>query len=179
MTRAPTAIGTQRRLQALMSRSWSLQAISRASGLRAPQLARALENRATITQKLAADVRATYDLLWDVEPPRATQVERDLAEAAGDVAHVRGWPPPLAWDDEKIDLPDAQPAMNWRRTARTTMRSSDLAEDAHFVRGAGGYAEASVGVVAGRLGVSRAQLEKALSRHRAAEINGRDLEVGQ
>jgi hypothetical protein len=75
-----------------MNRSWSLQAIARAGGLRAPQLARALENAATITPKLAAQVSATYDLLWDVEPPRATQAERDLADAAGDAAHrERHW----------------------------------------------------------------------------------------
>ena len=46
---APTAAGTQRRLQALMARCWSLQAIAHAESLRALQLARALENPAVIT----------------------------------------------------------------------------------------------------------------------------------
>jgi hypothetical protein len=161
-----------------MSRSWSLQAVARSGGLRAPQLARALENAATITPKLAAQVGAAYDLLWDVEPPRSTQAERDLADAAGDAAHLRGWPPPLAWDDEKIDNPDAKPAGRWRPSSRLTMRSSDLAEDADFVRGAGGYRQASVGVVAARLGVSQARLEKALSRQRHSESREAEPEVG-
>jgi len=150
-----TAIGTQRRLQALMTRCWSLQAIARAEGLRAPQLARALENPAVITPKLAADVSAAYDRLWNVKPPRQTQAERDLADAAGKAARIRGWAPPLAWDDDQIDRPDAEPEPGWKRSNRTTMRAVDLAENAEFVRSTAGYQQASQGVVAGRLGVSR------------------------
>jgi len=67
-TGRPTAAGTQRRLQALMARCRSLQAIVRAEGLRAPQLARALEDPALITSTLAADVNAAYDRLWNIEP---------------------------------------------------------------------------------------------------------------
>jgi hypothetical protein len=107
MRRAPTPIGTQRRLQVLMARSWSLHAIARGSGLRAPQLARALENPRTITLKLAAEVSAAHDRLWNAEPPRGTQEQSELAEAAADVARMRGWAPPVAWDDEQIDKPDA------------------------------------------------------------------------
>lgn len=174
----PTAIGTQRRLQALMTRGWSLQAIARAEGLRAPQLARALENRAVITPKLAADVSAAYDRLWNVEPPRRTEVERQLADAARDAARVGGWAPPLAWDDDQIDRPDAEPEPGWERRYRTTTRSTDLAEDAEFVRSAGGYEGASLDVIAGRLGISRARLEKALSRQRSAEAGEREREAG-
>jgi len=74
----PTAIGTQRRLQALMTQGWWLQAVARAEGLRAPQLGSALENSAVITPKLAAEVSAAYDKLWNAEPPRRTEVERQL-----------------------------------------------------------------------------------------------------
>jgi hypothetical protein len=130
----PTPVGTQRRLQALMSRSWSLQAIARAEGLRAPQLARALENPRTITPKLAAQVRRAYDRLWNADPPGATPEQRELADAAADAARSRGWAPPLAWDDAQIDKPDGQPVTDWRRSNRVTLRSADLAEDADFVR---------------------------------------------
>ena len=156
MSSRPTAIGTQRRLQALMTRGWSLQA----EGLRAPQLARALENSAVITPKVAAGVSAAYDRLWNAEPPRRTEVERQLADAAGDAARIRGWAPPLAWDDDQIDKPGAEPEPGWERGSRTTMRSADLAADAEFVRSAGGYERASLDVVAGRLGISRARLEE-------------------
>jgi len=142
--RRPTAIGTQRRLRALMTRGWSLQAVARAEGLRAPQLARALENSAVITPKLTAAVSAAYDRLWNAEPPRRTEVERQLADAAGDAARIRGWAPPLAWDDDQIDKPSAEPEPDWERGSRTSMRSADLAEDAEFVRSAGGYERASM-----------------------------------
>jgi len=110
----PTAIGTQRRLQALMARGWSLQSLARAEGLRAPQLARALENSAVITPKLAADVSTAYDRLWNADPPRRTEVERQLADAAGEAARIRGWVPPLAWDDDQIEswLPSRSEAGN-------------------------------------------------------------------
>jgi hypothetical protein len=174
----PTPAGTQRRLQALMSRSWSLHAIASAEGLRAPQLARALENPRTITPKLAAEVSRAYDRLWSADPPRATQEQRALADAAAEVARLRGWAPPLAWDDEQIDKPDAQPVPDWRRSNRVTLRSADLAEDADFVRRVGGYSAANVGTVAARLGVSRARLEKAISRQRSTGDRGHDLEPG-
>ena len=178
MSSRPTAIGTQRRLQALMAQGWSLQAIARAEDLRAPQLARALENFAVITPKLAADVSAAYDRLWNAEPPRRTEVERQLADAAGDAARIRGWVPPLAWDEDQIDKLSAEPEPGWERGSRTTMRSADLAEDAEFVRSAGGYERASIDVIAGRLGISRARLEKALSRQRSAEAGEREPEAG-
>lgn len=178
MSREPTPIGTQRRLQALMSRSWSLRAIARAGGLRAPQLARALENLDVITPKLAREVSAAYDRLWQTEPPRETQEQRDLADAAADTARRHGWVPPLAWDDEQIDKPDGEPVPDWRRSARVSIPSADLLEDADFVRAMGGYADADVGLVASRLGISRARLEKALSRQRQAQARGQELEAG-
>ncbi len=174
----PTAIGTQRRIQALMTRSWALAAIARDSGLRAPQLARALENPATITPKLAAKMSVAYDQLWGKEPPRSTQHEREIAAAACALALDGDWAPPLAWDDEQIDKADAQPAEGWRRPARSIGRSADLAEDAGFIRAAGGYEHASLSMVAVRLGVSKAQLEKAISRQRSAESRDRELEAG-
>ena len=174
----PSPIGTQRRLQALMSRSWSLQAIARVEGLRAPQLSRALENPATITPKLAAEVSSAYDRLWDAEPPYSTQAERDLGDAAVEQARLHGWAPPLAWEDDQIDKPGSKPVADWRRSARVTIPSAELAEDAEFVRTAGGYADADVGVVAMRLGVSKARLEKAISRQRVGQVGRQELEAG-
>ena len=37
-----------------------------------------------------------------------------LADKYEEVA--QGWPPPLAWDDDDIDNPDASPA-NWKEAA--------------------------------------------------------------
>ena len=176
--RAPTPVGAQRRLQALLNRSWSLPTIANVTGMRTPQLARALDNSATITPKLAAEIRTAYDLLWIAEPPRATQAERDLGDAARSRAEDCGWPPPLAWDDDQIDQPEGRPADGWRPDGRSIGRSADLAEDATFIRTAGGYQQATTREIARRLGVSRARLEKALSRQRSAGSRGRELEAG-
>lgn len=161
-----------------MSRSWSVRAIARAGSLRGPQLERALENPATITPKLAVDVSAAYNHLWDATPPRETQKDRDAADAVAGLARTRGWPPPLAWEDDQIDNPQGRPVADWRRSGRVTIPSADLVEDADFVRTMGGYADADLGVVAMRLGVNKARLEKAISRQRSAQSGGRELEAG-
>lgn len=169
--RTPTPAGTQRRLQALMARSWAMQAIAHETGLRAPQLARALENPATITPKLADGVIAAYDQLWDKTPPRATPAQQELAEAAEATAQLRGWAPPLAWDEEHIDDPKAKPAEGWRRRSRTQHRSAELAEDAQFVANTGGSSPTRTRDVAERLGVTAPALQKALSRQRAQTVS--------
>ncbi len=174
----PTPCGTQRRLQALMARGWSIPAIVWATGMRPLQLDRALENGGSITPKLAAAVSTAYDRLWDQPPPFVMEDGRELAGASARVTRQRGWAPPLAWDDDQIDKPDGRPAEGWRPGARKTRRSAELAEDAEFVRSAGGYREASLRAIADRLGVSHDQLEKAVSRQRAAEADRHQLELG-
>jgi hypothetical protein len=172
-----THAGTHRRLHALMNRSWSLPAIARATALRALQLARVIENPATITPRLAVEVSAAYDQLWDAAPPLATQADRDLADAAGVRARECGWARPVAWDDELIDQPDARPANGWQRPLRSTLRSAELAEGVAFIRSDVGYQHASLRTVAMWLGVSEARLEKALSRHRYVETRDRHREA--
>ncbi len=166
----PTAAGTQRRLQALMARSWSMQAIAQETGLRAPQLARALENPATITPKLATDVIAAYDRLWGKTPPSATPAQQELARAAETAARLRGWAPPLAWDDDKIDNPRAEPVEGWQRRPRAQHRSADLAEDARFLDGMSGSRSLSTRDIAQRLGTTTPALQRALTRQRACVV---------
>ena len=175
---APTPCGTQRRLQALMTQGWSVPAIAQATGMRSPQLARALEYSGSITPTLAAAVIKAYDQLWDQPPPVVNEQAQERAAASAELARHHGWAPPLAWDDDQIDREDGRPAEGWQPSLRTTRRSKELAEDAQFVRSAGGYREATVRVLAIRLGVNQKQLEKALSRQRAAAAGGRQLELG-
>ena len=133
-SRTPSVEGTQRRLRALNSRSWTPESIERATRL------------------------------WDCQPPCATQHEREAADAARAHAERRGWAPPMAWDDDQIDLPNGQPAPGWKPSERTNWRTSDLLEDARFVREHGGYPHATTGQVADRLGVTRDLLSHAYSR---------------
>ena len=171
----PTSAGTQRRLRALMCRGWSPEAIERATGLPAPELASALEDRRGISTEAAAWVAAAYDRLWDRPPPQATDGDRELAETAAARARSGHWAPPLAWDDEDLDRDDAAPAPGWRRSRSTQLRSAALAEDATYVREYGGYRYATNKQVAMRLGVSPERLEKAISRAAQPEY---DREAG-
>jgi hypothetical protein len=177
-TRDPSPCGTQRRLQALMARGWSVPAVASATGMRPLQLARALEHSACITPTLAVEVSEAYDNLWDQSPPLASAADRSLATASAHHAGQSGWAPPLAWDDDEIDRPDGRPAEGSQPSARRTRRSAELAEDAEFVRSAGGYRAASMRAIAARLGVPQARLEKAVSRQRAAEDRDQQLELG-
>jgi len=112
----PSAVGTQRRLMALMNRSWAPEAIERVSGIPAAEITSALAARQAVSPGLAARVAGAYDRLWDKQPPRVTRADRELAEAARVHAQRLGWPPPLAYDDDLIDRPggDAQPG--WKRS---------------------------------------------------------------
>jgi hypothetical protein len=160
----PSAWGTQRRLMALMNRSWAPQAIQRATGIPAAEITNALTDHAAISPGLAERVAAAYDRLWDQQPPRATPEDRQLAAATAAHARRRGWPPPMAYDDDLIDLPGGAAAPGWQRGTRTKRRWADFAEDIAFVREHGGYRQAPLAVVAMRLGVTRAALEQAHSR---------------
>jgi hypothetical protein len=168
-TIAPTGLGSQRRLQALAARSWSTAAISEASGITADEVRSALEHPATVSPELASRIAQAYDRLWSAQPPRTTPEQQASADAIGAHARAQGWPPPLGWDEEDLDRAEGRPADGWQRSARSTIRAADLAEDAEFVRGAGGYRQATNGVVAMRLGVTRAALEKALERSRSRQ----------
>jgi hypothetical protein len=154
-----------RRLQALAARSWSPQAIESQTGIPARLISGWLDDREDVTHQAARAVAAAYDRLWDREPPRFTPLQRQAADAAEEHAARSGWAPPMAWDDDQIDLPAGRPAAGWK-LRRTSRRSVDLVEDADFVRQHGGYRDASIGQLAMRLGVSRDRLEHAHVRAR-------------
>jgi hypothetical protein len=161
---APSPTGTQRRLQGLMNRGWSPEAIEAATGIKATAIATMVSDRRNSTATLDdRRVAAAYDLLWDQPPPATTARDRELAAAARATAERQGWPPPMAWDDDVIDLPVGRPSRGWKPT-RTTHRCADLAEDLAWIREHGGYREAPMSVAAARLGVKRDTLEQAYRR---------------
>jgi hypothetical protein len=97
-----------------------------------------------------------------VPPGESAHRARISASRARNYARARDWALPMAWDEEALDDPDAGAAEGWRRSERTTIRSADLAEDAEFVRLAGGCRTQNE--VAVRLGVSRDRLDHACMR---------------
>jgi hypothetical protein len=113
-------------------------------------------------------LRAVADGGRVADPEQVGELERvasaglGFAEEPVGAQLLRGWPSPLAWDEDgEIDDPAAGPAEWWRRSGRTTIPSAELVEDAEFAR-ATGYR--SLNERAMRPGVSLDRLEHAYMR---------------
>lgn len=146
------ALGSIRRVQALMAAGHSVTVIRAAAGVNHNVMANLVSGAATgVWGCTAAAVAEAYDRLSMTAGSSARSRQR--AERAG-------WPPPLAWLD--IDDPDENPAGWQRRDSRR--RSEDLAAEAEEIRRTCGI---GWDLIAERLGVARNTLEKA--RERAAK----------
>ena len=99
-----SAVGTRRRLQALMAIGWDQHSLAVEVGVtntRISNLVRGINPE--VTSQTAARVALVYD--------RLSMTARDGTKAARyarTVARRQGWPPPLAWDD--IDHDPEPPA---------------------------------------------------------------------
>lgn len=105
--------GTRRRLQALVAIGWTQSALARRLGILPASLPKIVHgDRPAIRVATRDAVQALYDDLWDQSPPDVTPGERRARTAALTRAAARGWPPPMAWDDDLIDNPAARPAVD-------------------------------------------------------------------
>jgi len=107
------ATGTLRRMRALACLGWSFQTTSERAGI---GRGRDIAARSTVTRASADAITAVYDELWSTPAPTATREERIIAAKTRARALREGWAPPLAWDDDEIDKPDARPA-EWKEAA--------------------------------------------------------------
>ncbi|WP_051913237.1 hypothetical protein [Kutzneria albida] len=105
--------------------------------------------RSTVSIKTAQSIAALYDQLSMTCGPHART--RELAEQAG-------WPPPLAWDDDTIDNPSAQPDLG-ATASRRGMPKIDV-QDARALLSYGVQHDH----VAELFGVTEASLDTALRR---------------
>jgi hypothetical protein len=112
--------GTVRRIQALQAAGWTHAHLAARSGVRT-SLVLSQPGR-WVTAALAAKVAAAYDELAMTGGPSARTRSR---------AAAKGWPPPLAWDDDTIDDPAAEPAAAGPASARR--RAAEVAEDAEWL----------------------------------------------
>jgi hypothetical protein len=98
------AIGTQRRIQALVAIGWRLEDIAAAAGHKRTHetMASVLYRQTRVRAQTAARLAQVYDRLSG-KPGPSSRVRVN--------ARKRGWSPPLAWEGINIDDPDAQP---WR-----------------------------------------------------------------
>lgn len=108
------AAGTRRRIQALAVLGWPVTWQARQVGVHAVEYGEVSRGRhARVVASTAVKARSLYDEYWDVVPP----VSQSSSVARGHALR-KGWLPPLAWDDDLIDLPDADLAAELsRRTA--------------------------------------------------------------
>lgn len=140
------ASGTVRRLRALVARGWSQAKLGERLGI-TPQNFTVMMNAARVTARTARAVRDLYDELWDQAPPENTRHLKIAASRARNTAQARGWLPPAAWDDDLIDLPDAELAEELaRRAARMTDEETAACHSARY-----SYGDCSPLTVAGAL----------------------------
>lgn len=99
------ATGTRRRIQALSTQGHSCAAQAKILGLNRDTLERIANQRQARVAKYVADaVRDLYEQLWSTPSTdvRAVWVQQRSQRL--------GYAPPMAWDDDTIDDPNAKPA---------------------------------------------------------------------
>ena len=104
------ATGTIRRIRALVAVGWTFRAISARAG-HSKGWAVTITYSTTVQHTTADLIARLYDEMWCMKPPMGTAQERESAGRARKLAERKGWGSPLAWDDDTIDDPDAEPAV--------------------------------------------------------------------
>lgn len=102
------AAGTHRRLKALMWLGWPCSVLEQRLGVHEWWINRSFRSWTRVTLAVEARTRALYDECWNLQPEQAG-VDPGEAEDSRLYARARGWDGPLAWDDDTIDDPQAQP----------------------------------------------------------------------
>ena len=150
------AIGTRRRLQGLYALGWTWEQLGDYLGLSRSAIHNLGTGRGNrigggchIDSHRA--VVALYDRLSMIKP------EGWVADRARNIAIRKQWVPPLAWDDEQLDDPDARPHVP---LYRTTYKRHDLVSEYDWLIGSG---ESHIQALK-RLGVTDGCLEKAQAR---------------
>ena len=148
------AIGARRRIRALLTLGWSHAEMKARSGV---QTSTVLNQKGTlINASTDAAITAMYERLAMTTGPSARTRGR---------ARRLGYAPPLAWDDDALDDPDASPSgIGWKRPA-----SRVTVEDVEEMADLGLPARA----IAPRLGVSRDHLYGCLRKYGRGDLIAR------
>jgi hypothetical protein len=151
------AAGSHRRLQALVCVGWSQSKLAGHLGMTGRNFGTLMRNE-RITAGKAKRIRSLYDELWDQAPPEVTGPDRAATSRARNHAKAHGWLPPMAWDDELLDVPEAE--LKTELTRRVELMDDDEISRYRYAR----YSlhEQSPLIVAGaREGDRRVRLKKA------------------
>lgn len=99
--RPATAVGATRRVQALVALGWPQVELCRRTGISRGAMSHIARGNVARTSRVRARLIAElYEQLSMTPGP---------SQHAREHAAARGWAPPLAWDDDTIDEPDARP----------------------------------------------------------------------
>lgn len=99
--------GSTRRIQALVAIGWSQSKLAHRLGINRANFTPLAQGRRRTTVATARAVAALYDELSMTPPEAITYRDRVSVTRARNYAAAAGWAPPLAWDDDQIDNPDA------------------------------------------------------------------------
>lgn len=140
--------GTTRRLQALVAIGWPQGALCHQLGILPTNGTRLFMPRrggGLVLARTATAVAGLYDRLSLTTGP---------SQPARLRARRRGWAPPLAWDDDTIDNPNATPDLGERATVTWVERYQELRD-----------LGLSQDEIARRMGIERESLLRQIERH--------------
>lgn len=143
------AAGTARRLRALIAIGYTPHLLSRELGLASRHIYALFGERDRVPMATAQAVTGLFDRLEMTPGP---------SQPARGLARKLGWAPPLAWDEDSIDDPAADPAP-------ASGTPIGFAERYRELRDLGVHDEF---VIARRLGMKVDSLQRQLARHREA-----------
>ena len=158
------ATGTRRRIQALAALGWPTSEVSRRAGYERSHLG-LLMRRESIRRTTAERIAAVYETLSMQLPPETTKTQRIDASRARRIARERGWPPPLAWDDDHIDDPAYEPHAWHYVPADRAEHLADLDER-----------QAGISEVCSELGIRRDSVERWCERNGMRDMYVRFME---
>lgn len=118
-------VGTRRRLRALIATGWTIAALAERIGCTPNNIAQVIHHDGRVRVSTARAVRDLYAEAWQGPPVPRNGYQARVQREARARALANGWPPPLAWDDEAIDDPDARPL----GTLRATPDDEDTLDD--------------------------------------------------
>ena len=147
------ATGSRRRLQALAVMGWPTRRIAHELGNLDPQTYQYIQSgrTKTIRRRTAQAIAELYDRLWNQHGP---------SPKSAAVARSKGWAPPLAWDDDFLDDPQAKPHSG-RWSPKTMRDRQQVVED--FLDTWDHHC-GHIDIAAHRLGMKPNSLEQALRR---------------
>ncbi|AYN57836.1 helix-turn-helix DNA binding protein [Arthrobacter phage Eileen] len=153
--------GPRRRVQALVAIGWSQSRLAKQLGMDQGNMSAFMAaDQCTVRRALA--IRDLYNRAWDQPQEGWDWRSRIAANRSRNYAAARGWVPPLAWDDDTIDDPAAQPDLGFKPKLRDT-----IADDVEFLYNTGASREE----ITERLGASSWDtIERQLYRINRADI---------